>query len=159
MTTIPLTPRNTPLTPVRIVEALCAANTEFRLGEDSTFQDLHGDRYLSRNLEWYDGINWAPAGAYISEPILLSTSSAVPPQLHEDTDVGVIFDRSFHLAWRAGWRMTVTCEPGPTQRCSKAICQAANGEITTAVADHPGLATLLAYAQMVSGLQLGEAWR
>jgi len=169
MTTLPLTPRNTPLTPTRIVEALCAARPdEAQLGERQEYRDyLTGTPYTARLLSFDGGPGMEQAGLLILDAPL-PHSGAYHQEWMGDTGnaVNQLFMGLRDRCWEDGIRLTLVCEPcGPTSGLYtpdvKAILQDQRGGLgmTTAVATTPSVAVLLAYAQMVSGLQIGEEWR
>lgn len=170
MTTIPLTPRNAPLTPTRIVEALCAARPdEAQLGARRGYLErfTSGDTFTARLLSFDPGPGMEESGILVRDtPDPQSGAYLVEWLGDTGAAVNALFMGLWQRCWEEGYRLTLVCEP-----CSvntelytqdvKAIVQDVRGThgMTTAVTDHPATAALLAYAQMVSGLQLGEAWR
>lgn len=169
MTTTPFTPRNAPLTPTRLVEALCAARPdEAQLGERRAYTDyLTRTPYAARLLSFDGGPGMEETGLLILDEPLAHSGVYHQEWLGDTGDaVNRLFMGLRDRCWESGIRVTLVCEPcGPNTTLYtsdvKAVLQdQRNGlGMTTAVATTPTMATLLAYAQMVTGLQLGEAWR
>ncbi|MVN88337.1 hypothetical protein GO986_16450 [Deinococcus sp. HMF7620] len=165
MTTLPFS-RNAPLTPVRLLEALCAARpNEAQLGPREGRHELlspeqlpGGTLYTARELTLLD---W-DSGADLAGLLLRDTPD---PKTGEylvewsaERETCAVFGAIWRRCWDQGYRLTTVCEP-----CNQATTMATqdvtaivqgDGHTISTTATHPALAALLAYAQLVTGLRL-----